>query len=346
MNKLVTIAIASYNNGKYIERCVESVIHQTYQNLEIMIVDDGSNDDTLSRLEKYKSDKRIKIICKENGGLSSVRQMALEMAQGDYISFIDADDYLADFYVKSMLSKILQDKSNVCVCSTQFINESGDALTRETKTFLCKESKSPIYVNPQKLSNSGDTEIKQLHLSDSWNKMYDLSFLRNSGVSFCMPKGLNGTDTIFNRLLVLHSPVYSTISVKGYIHVIYSSSAVHRKKKNLFKSFLAISKKIIEECEKIGIRNQLDDYISRKLYAQFYVAYIDVFRETNGYKDALLELTNMFAMYRDFVKRHDVKEINVIKIKPSSVLIFTIMLKYLRPVVPIYVRLRENINNK
>lgn len=341
MECLVSIAIASYNNAQYIERCVESVIQQTYSNLEILIIDDGSQDDTLSRLEKYKPDRRIKTVCKENGGLSSVRQKALDIATGDYICFIDADDYLADFYVESMLSKILQDKSNVCVCSTQFINESGDALTRETKTFLCKESKSPIYVNPQKLLNSGDIEIKQLHLSDSWNKMYDLSFLRNAGVRFCMPKGLNGTDTIFNRLLVLHSPVYSTISAKGYIHVIYGSSAVHRKKKNLFKSFLIITEKVIEECENMGIRSQLDDYISKKLYAQFYVAYIDVFRETKGYKDASLELTNMFATYKNFINEHNIKRINIIKLRPKSLLVFILMLTYLRPVVPIYISMRE-----
>ncbi len=340
-NALITIAIASYNNGKYIERCVESVIHQTYQNLEIIIVDDGSSDDTFSRLEKFKSDKRIKIVCKENGGLSSVRQLALEIAQGDYINFIDADDYLADFYAERMLSKILQDKSNVCVCSTLFINELGVVLSGETNTFLCKDSKSPIYVNPQKLSNSRDTEIKQLHLSDSWNKMYDVSFLKSTGVRFCMPKGLNGTDTIFNRLLVLHSPIYSTISVKGYIHVIYNSSAVHRKQKNLLKSFLIISEKTIEECEKMGIRHQLDDYISRRLYTRLYIAYIDVYKETAGYKEALSKLSNMYATYNNFVNEHKIKRIKITKLMPWSVLIFTLMLKYLRPVVPVYIKIRE-----
>lgn len=343
MNKLVTIAIASYNNGKYIERCVESVIHQTYQNLEILIVDDGSCDDTLSRLEKYKSDKRIKIICKENGGLSSVRQMALEMAQGDYISFIDADDYLADFYVESMVSKILAEGSNVCVCSTQFVNETGDVLPKETNTFFCKDSKSPICVNPQKLSEAGNPEIKQLHLSDSWNKMYDLTYLRSTGVRFCMPKGLNGTDSIFNRLLALHSPKYSTISLKGYIHVIYGSSAVHRKKKNLLKSFLINTEITIDECDKIGIRHELEEYISQKLYSHLYVAYLDVFRETTSYRDALTELNNMFEAYKVFVHEHHVKEISILKLKPKPLFAFTFLLKCFRPAVPVYVRFIESI---
>lgn len=343
MNKLVTIAIASYNNGKYIERCVESVIHQTYQDLEIMIVDDGSQDDTMSLLKKYKSDSRVNIVSKENGGLSSVRQMALEKATGDYICFIDADDYLADFYVESMLSKILEDGSNVCVCSTQFEKESGEPLQKETNTFLCKDSISPIIVDSKKLSELGNQEIKQLHISDSWNKMYDLAYLRSTGVRFCMPKGLNGTDSVFNRLLALHFPKYSTISGKGYIHVIYGSSAVHRKKKNLLKSFLTISEKTIEECEKLGIRQQMEDYISQRLYSQLHVAYLDVYRETKNYKEALSELDKMLVIYKDFVNEHRIKSTNVFKLRPKSLLLFTLLMKYFRPAVPAYVRSRKAI---
>ena len=341
--KVVTVAIASYNNGKYIERCVESVIHQTYQDLEILIVDDGSNDNTLSLLEKYKVDLRIKIVSKKNGGLSSVRQMALEKATGNYICFIDADDYLANFYVESMLQKMFIDKSNVCVSSTQFVNEAGDVMPRETNTFSCKESKIPITVCPQRLSDLGNPVIKQLHLSDSWNKMYDVDFVRSTGVRFCMPKGLNGTDTIFNRLLVLHSPIYSTISERGYIHVIYSTSAVHRKKKNLLKSLLTVSEKTIEECEKIGIRQQMDDYISLKLYSQLHVAYLDVYRETTNYKEALTELNNMYSTYKEFVRNHRVKKTSIFRLEPKSLLLFTLLMKYFRPVVPVYVRLRESL---
>lgn len=341
--KVVTVAIASYNNGKYIERCVESVIHQTYQDLEILIVDDGSNDDTLSLLEKYKTDQRIKVVSKENGGLSSVRQMALEMATGDYICFIDADDYLADFYVESMLSKILNDESNVCVCSTQFVNETGESLQKETNTFSCKDSISPIIVDSKNLSEIGNKEIKQLHISDSWNKMYDLAYLRSTGVRFCMPKGLNGTDSIFNRLLVLHFPKYSTISGKGYIHVIYGSSAVHRKKKNLFKSFLTISEKTIEECEKLGIRQQMEDYISKKLYSQLYVAYLDLYRESNGYGEALIESRRIYKEYKDFVLKNQIKETSLLMIKPRVVQMFAFLLKWCKPAIPVYVRVCESL---
>lgn len=345
-NSLITIAVASYNNGKYIEHCVESVIQQTYSNLEILIVDDGSQDDTISRLEKYKSDNRIKFLCKENGGLSSVRQMALDMAAGDYICFIDADDYLAETYVESMLQKMLTDKSNVCVCSTEFVNEKGESLQKETKTFVCKESKHPINVTPQKIAEITNPTIKQLHLSDSWNKMYSISFIRSTGVRFCMPKGLNGSDSLFNRLLVLHSPKYSTVENAGYIHVIYKSSAVHRRKKNLIRSYLIISEKTISECEKIGIRQQMEQYISEKLYAQLYMAYLDVYRETESYKEAFSELRAIYSEYKEFVHKHRIKEVGVGQIRTHSVKMFIILLKWCKSVIPIYICIRESIKLK
>ena len=343
MNNLITIAIASYNNSKYIERCIESVINQTYKNLEVLIIDDGSTDNTKTVCEPYHKGSHIRYVSKDNGGLSTVRQLALEMATGDYICFIDADDYLAETYVESMLQKMLTDKSNICVCSTVFVNEKGEKLQKESSTFLCKESEKPIRVTPNKLSDFSNTEIIQLHLSDSWNKMYNLAFLKNTGVQFCMPKGLNGTDSLFNKLVALHSPLYSIVGEIGYIHVIYKSSAVHRKKKNLIRSYLTISEKTISECKKIGIRQQMEQYISEKLYTQLYMAYLDVYRETESYREALTELRAIYSEYKEFVNKHRIKEVGVRNIRTHSVKIFMMMMKWCKPMAPFYVRMRESI---
>ena len=94
MNNLVTVAIASYNNGAYVERCIDSVLNQNNKKLDIMIVDDGSKDETQILLDKYRDNERIRVILRDNGGLSSVRQLCQEQAKGEYICFVDADDYL------------------------------------------------------------------------------------------------------------------------------------------------------------------------------------------------------------------------------------------------------------
>lgn len=95
MSELISIIIPVYNVEKYLKRCLESVINQTYRNLEIILVDDGSKDSSGKICDEYaEQDKRIKVIHKKNGGASSARNMGLDIAQGNYIGFIDSDDWI------------------------------------------------------------------------------------------------------------------------------------------------------------------------------------------------------------------------------------------------------------
>ena len=96
MNKeKITVVVPIYNAEQYLERCLKSIVEQTYENLEIILVNDGSSDKSLEICERFKaSDERITIISKENGGVSSARNRGIEVATGKYIIFIDADDYI------------------------------------------------------------------------------------------------------------------------------------------------------------------------------------------------------------------------------------------------------------
>lgn len=108
-NPLISIVIPIYNAEKYLHECLDSVINQTYKNIEIIAINDGSNDSSLDILNEYfNNDKRIKIYTKENGGVSSARNYALEKVNGDYIMFIDSDDYLVNKNVIQELINNLQ----------------------------------------------------------------------------------------------------------------------------------------------------------------------------------------------------------------------------------------------
>lgn len=94
-DKLISIIIPVYNVERYLRECIDSIIAQTYKNLEIILVDDGSSDKSGEICDEYsKKDSRIKVIYKKNGGLSDARNVALDIAKGDYIGFIDSDDYI------------------------------------------------------------------------------------------------------------------------------------------------------------------------------------------------------------------------------------------------------------
>ena len=100
MNPLVSVIIPVYNVEKYLRRCLNSVIDQEYKNIEIILVNDGSTDNSLEIAISYKEkDKRIKVFSQENQGLSAARNMGLDKSHGEYITFIDSDDYVSKDYV-------------------------------------------------------------------------------------------------------------------------------------------------------------------------------------------------------------------------------------------------------
>ena len=115
MNDLITVIINVYNGEKFIKKCLDSVINQTYTNLEILVVNDGSTDNTLKLCESYK-DKRIKIITTENKGLSLSRNVGIDNAQGEYFYFIDVDDFIKEDTIEYLYSLIKKYKVDFATC--------------------------------------------------------------------------------------------------------------------------------------------------------------------------------------------------------------------------------------
>ncbi|MGN0414937.1 MAG: glycosyltransferase family 2 protein [Agathobacter sp.] len=114
MKPLISVIVPIYNVEKYLKECVDSILNQTYKNLEIILVDDGSPDDCGRICEEYaKKDGRIKVIHKENGGLSSARNAGLDICTGEYISFIDSDDYISEFFIEMMYAGACLNDSDV-----------------------------------------------------------------------------------------------------------------------------------------------------------------------------------------------------------------------------------------
>lgn len=122
MKKLVSVIIPAYNIEKYIGRCLDSVLAQTYENLEIIVVDDGSSDDTGKILDDYEEkDSRIKVIHKENGGVSSARNKGLDMAAGDYIGFVDGDDLIAPEMYETLVNLLEEEDADIAHCGYQMV---------------------------------------------------------------------------------------------------------------------------------------------------------------------------------------------------------------------------------
>ena len=171
-SKLVSIIIPAYNVEEYLMRCIDSISNQSYKNIEIIIVDDGSTDNTLEVCKVLaKKDKRVKVIHQENKGLSEARNAGLDIAQGEYIGFIDADDYIENRMIENLLKNAETYKADVS-CGRAFIH-SRNGVVRHTKN----NSKEIVIVdNQEKLVKSYlDGSITMA----AWDKLYKKSSLEN-----------------------------------------------------------------------------------------------------------------------------------------------------------------------
>jgi len=126
MDSLISIIVPIYNAEKYLHQCIESILSQTYKNLEIILINDGSTDNSLNICNYYKSiDSRIIVIDKPNEGVSATRNLGIRIAKGDYIGFVDADDYIEKNMFEVLLTKIKNDKSQLCAMTLYIVNNYG-----------------------------------------------------------------------------------------------------------------------------------------------------------------------------------------------------------------------------
>ena len=117
MQPLISVIVPIYKVEKYLCKCVDSIINQTYNNLEIILVDDGSPDNCPKICDEYaKQDSRIKVIHKENGGLSDARNAGMKIAKGEYVSFIDSDDYISDDFIETLYTTMKTENSDIVEC--------------------------------------------------------------------------------------------------------------------------------------------------------------------------------------------------------------------------------------
>lgn len=134
-NPLISIIIPIYNVEKYLKRCLDSVVNQSYKNLDIILVDDGSTDKSGIICDEYsKKDDRIRVIHKKNGGLSDARNTGLELVQGEYIGFVDSDDLINVDMYKIMINQILINKADLAICKfVKFYDKNANEIIEMSK---------------------------------------------------------------------------------------------------------------------------------------------------------------------------------------------------------------------
>lgn len=171
MKQVISVIVPVYNVEKYINKCVESLTKQTYGELEIILVDDGSQDRCPIILDEWeKKDKRIKVIHQINGGLSDARNAGLKVASGDYIAFVDSDDYIDETMYEKLLSMFQNNEIDIAICNFQYVDENGNS-----ENYREKNDKLPIHdsiLTGKEVLEKKVFEDKYWYWVVVWNKLY------------------------------------------------------------------------------------------------------------------------------------------------------------------------------
>lgn len=162
---LISVIVPIYNVEKYLNKCIESIVNQTYKNLEIILVDDGSPDKCPQICDEWaKKDKRIKVIHKENGGLSDARNTGLDNAKGDFISFIDSDDWISKSMYAILIKEIKKYDCDIIECGINYINDINGEIIRITDC----QNKCIFNVDEAMFELVNEKLLHQV----VWNKLY------------------------------------------------------------------------------------------------------------------------------------------------------------------------------
>lgn len=174
MSELISVIVPIYKVEKYLDRCVESLINQTYKNLEIILVDDGSPDNSPAMCDNYaKKDSRVKVIHLQNGGAGRARNIGFSVSTGNFISFVDGDDLLnLEFY--TILLKNFTEQTDIVECDYISFNEFNDKIFNKNNDTVIESSK--IYTSADAMrEHIYDKKFKQV----IWNKIYRRSVVEN-----------------------------------------------------------------------------------------------------------------------------------------------------------------------
>ena len=199
MNPKVTVAISMYKVENYVRQCIESIIAQTYRNLEIILVDDGSPDNSGKIADEYaKNDSRVIVVHQKNAGLGAGRNAAINIATGDYISFVDADDYLAPDFVEYMLNLITSQNADIAISRVCFTTSDLKQETNDyQETYTSEKAIAEFFLPYMKLG--------------AWNKIYSMAFLNKNQLRF-VPELTTGEGLQF----ITHAASYANKVAVGH----------------------------------------------------------------------------------------------------------------------------------
>ena len=271
---LISVIIPIYNVDKYLSRCIDSVINQTYKNLEIILVDDGSTDNSGKICDEYAlKDTRIKVIHKQNGGVSSARNVGLDIAKGEYIGFIDSDDYIESDMYEFLYDLLIKNNTEISCCNKFDFN----SITNKYLPDKCFPKEGILSLNEVLQDIGGGfhivTKIFNKNLIN--NIRFNEKFAIGEDLLFCFKVLKNSKKTIFKNIAKYYyynnqnSVIRKKVFKRKFLCVITIHNHIinYAKKNNLLFAYKKFTKYKINWIISFLIRMIEDNSINENKYS-------------------------------------------------------------------------------
>lgn len=323
---LISIIVPVYNVEKYIKECLDSLIDQTYKNIEIIIVDDGSTDKSGKICDEYeKKNKNIKVIHKENEGLGFARNTGLENAKGEFVTFVDSDDYVDNNFIEELYNNIIAKNVDICKSGFRRVNDSHNtSLIRVYDDYVYNKEETRSVFLPRMIGSLPDK--KDSIEMCVWGSLYKMAYIQANKLKFPSERVIISEDLFFNIDYVEKINKACTIDYIGYNYRCNPDSLTKKYRKDRFEASKYFYLELKNKLEKLGYNEEIFLRLSR-----IFLVYIRMSLGQENHKVSNKKyFTNLKNIYRicsdklvrDIVNTYPIKKLGI------KQRIFTYLIKY------------------
>lgn len=275
----VSIVIPVYNVEKLLDRCIKSLLNQTYKDYELIFIDDGSKDNSLKILEKYKQNKKIKILTQKNNGPAITRNRGIKLAKGEYIMFVDSDDYVSKEYIEKYYTAIIADNYDLVIGGYQKVTGTHIDFVRKLT----------------------EGEFAKYIVTGPVSKMYRKKFLLDNQITFLDTTA--SEDIYFNVLAYSKNPKIKIIDDIGYYYYYNTSSLSNTLHKGFNQKV-----RILELVSKINYKNIENVELNQYFIIRYLIWYLLYSGKKATCKSFILEYNKLFAWLKENIPNYQSNE--------------------------------------
>lgn len=295
----VSVIVSVYNVEKYLHKCLESIVNQTLTNIEIIILVDGSPDNSVLICDEYqRRDGRVCVYTHENRGLGETRNRGIEIAKGEYLFFVDSDDYMSLDYIESLYSKAKETGADIIQGESKmfFENQENQVLegdfSRLEDVYLNKSDSIDFFRN---------LFFTHIYKHYAWNKLYKTAFVTENHIRFGDNKRIFAEDTWFQLQTFHYNPHIAFSSGSYYFYRQRSTSIMHTSKKDLLRrqgTMIDDYTAFLSNNNGSNLEYKICGMISMDVFTMEALNQIDTGGKFRDYKSAICRIRKHNSIYR------------------------------------------------